>query len=65
MFGLAGRDNEYTDKGRWWVEDGRYCRQWTKWDGGRKSCATVVMEGKRLKFFDATGTRVGNMVLKK
>lgn len=31
-----------SDRGRWWVENGKLCKQYDNWRGGRKACTTVV-----------------------
>lgn len=49
MYGALGGD---LDVGTWDIaSDGRYCRSWNVWDGGRRRCFTVHRADDRLELF--------------
>ena len=47
---MSGTLGDQSDTGRWWVEGDKYCRQWKRWNDGKKRCATVVINGDRSIF---------------
>ncbi len=48
MAGRAGYANEDCDSGRWWIEDGRWCRQWQQWAYGEVSRYHILIDGDRI-----------------
>ncbi len=58
MTGRAGHANEDCDKGRWWLEDDLYCRQWENWGYGEVSKLLVTINGNRINWW-----RPGNLLL--
>ncbi len=52
MSGKAGGLESYlgaqTDRGRWWVADGRLCQKWFKWLDAQPSCMRLKQAGHRL-----------------
>jgi len=53
MTGTAGYANEDCDTGRWWVDGDRWYRQWNEWVYGEASGYYVVIDGDRVKWFNA------------
>jgi hypothetical protein len=37
-----------TDRGRWWVSDGRLCQKWFKWLDAKPNCMRVRQDGTRI-----------------
>ncbi len=54
--GVAGKSDEYTDKGRWWVEGDQFCRQWQTWLDGKQDCFLVVLDGTQIVWFRPDGS---------
>ncbi|MCR6659537.1 MAG: PLP-dependent aminotransferase family protein [Asticcacaulis sp.] len=52
MTGRAGYANEDCDTGRWWIEDGRWCRQWKSWAYGEVSRYHILIDDKRIYWLD-------------
>ena len=57
--------NRRVDAGRWGIQKGKFWLKSPNLTGGHKVRLTMVLEGKRLKWFDAQGTLQGQGVLKK
>ena len=53
MVGTAGFANEDCDTGRWWVDGDRWHRQWNEWVYGEEAAYYVVVDGDRIKWFNA------------
>lgn len=53
MVGTAGYSNEDCDTGRWWVDGDRWHRQWQEWVYGDETAYYVVIDGDRIKWFNA------------
>lgn len=51
MTGRAGYDNEDRDTGRWWIEDGQWCRQWNNWAYGEISRFLTRIDGDRIEWY--------------
>ena len=49
---LGNIERKSKDTGTWYVEDGKLCRQWGKWSGGRLECLVVTKEGDQLYAYD-------------
>lgn len=49
---LGKVEHKLKDTGTWFVEDGKLCRQWKQWSGGRSECFTVTKDGDKLYAYD-------------
>ncbi|MEO1311251.1 MAG: PLP-dependent aminotransferase family protein [Pseudomonadota bacterium] len=65
MSGAAGAANEDRDEGRWWIEDGWWCRRWSVWAYGETARFRASLEGDRIKWFHADGRLIDWAVLKR
>lgn len=43
------------DEGTWTVENGKLCRQWQRWSGGRHECLLVTQDENILRGYDEHG----------
>ncbi|MCP4876002.1 MAG: prolyl oligopeptidase family serine peptidase [Gammaproteobacteria bacterium] len=55
MSGVAGKADEYSDTGKWWVKDDTFCRQYTSWLNGKADCFMVSVAADAISFYDSTG----------
>jgi len=55
MSGVAGKNDEYRDTGKWWIEGDRFCRQYKEWLEGKAACLDVVHEDGIFKWHDTDG----------
>jgi len=62
MIGRAGYANEDYDSGRWWIEDGLWCRQWQNWAYGEASKYRTRIEGDRIQWFNAQGRLIDSAI---
>jgi GntR family transcriptional regulator/MocR family aminotransferase len=62
MIGRAGYANEDQDRGRWWIEDGKWCRQWQHWAYGEASKYRTQIKGDRIHWFNEQGRLVDSAV---
>jgi GntR family transcriptional regulator/MocR family aminotransferase len=62
MIGRAGYANEDQDRGRWWIEDGKWCRQWQNWAYGEASKYRTQIRGDRIQWFNEKGRLVDSAV---
>lgn len=60
MSGVAGNSDEYRDKGKWWLEDDSFCRQYNSWLEARAACFKVALDGDDISFFDAADKLVSS-----
>lgn len=58
MSGRSGYANEDRDEGRWWIEDDRWCRQWSSWAYGETSTFLTRIEGGQVQWFNQKGKLV-------
>lgn len=65
MVGRAGYANEDCDKGRWWVDGTRWHRQWEQWAYAEPTAFFIVLDGERIKWFDAGHTQVDSAVIRR
>ncbi len=63
MTGRAGYAQEDRDQGRWWVDDGQWCRQWANWAYGEVGVFYVECERNQLFWLDETGRRVDRAII--
>ena len=52
MLGRTGGKDKETDRGRWWIENGMYYRQWDLWGYGETKGFYVIMDDDQMKWFD-------------
>ena len=52
MTGVLGFSNEEQDTGRWWVDEDRWYRQWSRWNYGEAKGYYIVIDGEQIKFFN-------------
>ena len=53
MTGQRGFANEEKDTGRWWVDGDRWHRKWKNWVYGEETAYFVVIDGDKIKWFNA------------
>lgn len=63
MAGAAGYANEDRDTGRWWVEGGLWCRQWTHWAYGEVAKFRTRIENGQVQWFNEAGRLVDRAVI--
>lgn len=63
MSGRAGFAGDDCDSGRWWIEGGRWYRQWRNWAFGEQLGFAVALDGDQLLWLDAEGNIVDSAVL--
>jgi len=63
MSGRAGFANEDVDEGEWWVEGEFWCRRWRDWAYGETLRLRTVIEGDRIRWFNADWRLVDSMVI--
>jgi hypothetical protein len=55
---LGNIERAQNDVGTWTVEDGKLCRQWEHWLGGRNECLIVTKDGNTLRAYDVHGNDI-------
>ena len=63
MRGRAGYANEDRDRGKWWIEDDFWCRQWSTWAYGEVSRFRIRVAGECIQWINARGSLVDSAVL--
>lgn len=63
LVGRAGYANEDCDRGRWWIEDDRWCRQWDNWAYGEPTAFTTVVDGEQVRWFNGAGLLVDTALI--
>lgn len=63
--GIAGKHNQYDDRGRWSVEGNKLCTHWEIWGDGKKSCSNVSFSGERFRFIGEGGIMLQDSVIKR
>lgn len=53
MSGRLGFANEDADSGHWRVEGDRFVRRWDRWVYGEETAYFIVIDGDRIKYFNA------------
>ncbi|HET9032871.1 MAG TPA: PLP-dependent aminotransferase family protein [Dokdonella sp.] len=61
--GTAGHAGEDCDSGRWWIDDGRWYRQWRRWAYAEVSAYRVVVDGDRLRWYGEDGLLADTAVI--
>ena len=62
MTGRAGYANEDCDTGRWWIEQGRWCRQWSNWAYRETVRFHVRIHQDSIQWFNEGGRLVDSAV---
>jgi hypothetical protein len=58
----AGGD---VDVGRWWIEDGSYCRAWRRWFDGSSRCWRMAWDGgDQLLWYSPSGAPAGSSIVR-
>jgi GntR family transcriptional regulator/MocR family aminotransferase len=52
MTGVLGYSNEEQDIGRWWVDEDRWYRRWSRWNYGEAKGYYIVIDGEQIKWFN-------------
>lgn len=63
LVGTAGYANEDCDRGRWWIEDNRWFRQWQHWAYGEISNYAIVVEDDQLRWYGSDGLLADTAVI--
>ncbi|MEZ5462024.1 PLP-dependent aminotransferase family protein [Dokdonella sp.] len=63
MVGIAGYSGEDCDRGRWWIEEGRWYRCWQRWAYAETSSYAVVVDGDQLRWYGADGILADTAVI--
>ncbi len=58
-------DDNYADRGRWSVESGKLCPQWSNWENGQKHCYAVSGAAPRITASGCGGPLNGSLYLSK
>ena len=64
MRGETGGYDKETDVGRWWIQNGRFYRQWNLWGYSEVRGYYVIMDGDEMKWFDENYCFVRKLDLK-
>lgn len=63
LTGTAGYAGEDCDRGRWWIEDGLWHRQWQRWAYAEPSAFSVVVDGDQLRWYGKDGLLADTAVI--
>lgn len=63
LVGRAGHHNEDCDRGRWWIEDGLWYRQWHNWVYGERNGFCIVVEGRQMRWYGSDGLLADTAVI--
>jgi GntR family transcriptional regulator / MocR family aminotransferase len=63
LVGRAGYANDDCDRGRWWIENDRWSRQWEQWAYGEVNAYRVVLEGDQVRLFNNDGLLVDTSLI--
>jgi GntR family transcriptional regulator/MocR family aminotransferase len=63
LVGRAGYANEGCDTGRWWVEDGRWFRQWQHWAYGEALGLVTIVDGDQVRWFKSDGLLIDTALI--
>lgn len=58
-------DDNYADRGRWSVESGKLCTQWSNWEDGQKHCYAVNGAAPKITASGGSGLLKGSLYLSK
>jgi GntR family transcriptional regulator/MocR family aminotransferase len=65
LVGKAGFADEDIDQGKWWIENDRWHRQWSRWAWGETGIYDVRQEGDIIKLFDEDGWLIDRYVARR
>ncbi|HEY0938484.1 MAG TPA: PLP-dependent aminotransferase family protein [Steroidobacter sp.] len=63
LIGRAGYANEDCDRGRWWIEDDRWFRQWQNWAYGEALGLFTVIDGDQVRWFNTDGLLIDTALI--
>jgi GntR family transcriptional regulator/MocR family aminotransferase len=63
LIGQAGDNHEDCDKGRWWIEEGCWFRQWQNWSYGEQAGFYVTIEDQHINWFNQNGRLVDTAII--
>lgn len=63
LVGTAGYAGEDCDIGRWWIEEGRWHRQWQRWAYAEVSAYQIVVDGDQLRWYGQDGLLADTAVI--
>lgn len=63
LTGSAGYADEDQDQGRWWIDDGRWFRQWNSWAYAEVVGFHTVIDADQVRWFNAEGLLVDTAVI--
>jgi GntR family transcriptional regulator/MocR family aminotransferase len=63
LVGRAGHHDEDCDRGRWWIDDGRWYRQWYNWVYAERSGFSIVVEGQQMRWYGTDGLLADTAVI--
>lgn len=55
MQGVAGWGDQFSDVGRWWVDDNIVCRQWNNWQNKKMRCFRARFDKKYVYWVNRDG----------
>jgi GntR family transcriptional regulator / MocR family aminotransferase len=63
LVGRAGHHNEDCDRGSWWIDGGRWYRQWRNWVYGERTGFDIVVEGRQMRWYGGDGLLADTAVI--
>lgn len=63
LIGRAGHHNEDCDRGTWWIDEGRWYRQWYNWVYGERTGFDIVTEGRQMRWYGSDGLLADTAVI--
>ena len=63
LSGTAGYAGEDCARGRWWIEDDRWHRQWQRWAYADPSAYRIVVDGDQLRWYGEDGLLADTAVI--
>ena len=63
LIGRAGHHNEDCDRGSWWIDGGRWYRQWRNWVYGEQTGFDIVVEGRQMRWYGGVGLLADTAVI--
>lgn len=63
LVGTAGYAGEDRDRGHWWIQEGRWYRQWRQWAYGEAVGFTVVVDDDHVRFYAEDGFMADTAVI--
>ena len=63
LIGQAGENQDDRDKGRWWIEEGCWFRQWQHWSYAEQAGFYVTIEDQHINWFNQNGRLVDTAII--